>query len=41
MLPSLVPPSGWAGELSYPYVVRLGPEIIVFLCVQRACRRDN
>ena len=30
MLPSSLPPSGLAGEFSCPYMVRLGPPIIVF-----------
>ena len=37
MLPSFVPPPGWAGEFSCPYVVKLGSQIIVFLCLHRAC----
>ena len=30
MLPSFVPPPAWAGEFSCPYMVKLGPQIIVF-----------
>ena len=30
MLPSSRPPPGWAGESSCPYMVKLGPQIIVF-----------
>ena len=33
ILPSSAPPSGWAGEFSSPYMVKLGPQIIDFyLC---------
>ena len=40
MLPSSGPPPGWAGEFSCPYVVKLGPQIVVFMW-QRACPRDH
>ena len=30
MHPPLVSPSGWAGEFSYPYMVKLSSQIIVF-----------
>ena len=30
MLPTSVPPSGWAGEFFYPFMVKLGTQIIVF-----------
>ena len=40
MVPSFVPPPGWAGEFSSPYMVKEGPQIIV-LCVQRAHPRDR
>ena len=30
MLLTSVPPSGWAGAFSYPFMVKLGTQIIVF-----------
>ena len=34
MLPSSVPPPGWAGEFSCLYMVKLGPQITVFMCAE-------
>ena len=34
MFPSSGPPSGWAGEFSCPYVVKLGPQIVAFICAE-------
>ena len=34
MLPSLVPPPGWAGEFSCLYMVKLGPQTTVFMCAE-------
>ena len=33
MLPSSAPPPDKGGEFSCPYMVKLGPQITVFLCV--------
>ena len=42
MLPSSsAPPAGWAAQFFCLYLVKLGPQIIAFLCVQRACPRDG
>ena len=35
------PPAAWAAQFFCPYVVKLGPQIFVFLCVQRACPMDG
>ena len=34
LLPSSVPPPGWAGEFSCLYMVKLGPQITVFMCAE-------
>ena len=34
MLPSSVSPPGWAEEFSCPSMVKLGPQIIVFMCAE-------
>ena len=45
VLLSSIPSPGWAGEFSYPYIVKLGPQIMdqIFfcLCVHRACPRNH
>ena len=33
ILPALAPP-GWAGEFSCPHLVKLGPQIVVYVCRQ-------
>ena len=38
-LPSSAPPPGWAGEISWPCMVKLGSQINCFSRVQRACLR--
>ena len=35
MFPSSVCPPGWAGESSCPYMVKLGPQIIFYVCRER------
>ena len=34
MLPSSAPPPGQAGEFSGPCLVKLGPQIIVYVCTE-------
>ena len=38
MLPSSTSPPSWAGEFSYLYMAKLGPQIIIIIIIIYVCR---
>lgn len=38
LFPLSAPPPGWEGEFFCPYVVRLGPQMVLCVCIKRILR---